>query len=140
MARQKWTWKNVSLQQEMAEKLGARFEREFYEASLPGEPDNVDLLVALGDLYTKQGSFEKGLEIDLKLVRMQPSEAVCHYNLACSHSLLGHLDLAFSALKRAIQLGYDNLEHMAQDRDLDNLKREQRFKEVMKMLQEKKLK
>ena len=140
MTRQKWTWKNVSLPPEVAEKIAASFERQFFEASLPGEPDNVEVLQALGDLYTRQGFFEKGLEVDLRLVRIRPREAIYHYNLACSHSLLGQLEPAISALRRAIQLGYDNFEHISQDQDLENLKTDRRFTEIMKRLQEKQLK
>ena len=139
MARRKWNWRNVSLPEDAVEKIGVDFERGLYEVALADDPDNIDVLVALGDLYTKQGLLENGLEVDLKLVKIRPSVSVFHYNLACSHSLLGHLDPAFAALKRALHLGYDDVEHLVEDRDLDNLKSDRRYTDLLKRLEKKKL-
>ena len=134
MLRSRWTHKDVRLPADLCERLGQRFERGVFEAALSVEPDNVEALVALGAIYTKEGRFERGLEVDLRLVRMRPRESLFHYNLACSHSLLGHLDPAFAALQRAVQLGYDNSEHLEGDVDLANLRGDVRYTEILRRI------
>ena len=48
------------------------FEINFYENILKERPDFVEALMALGDLYTKAGFYEKGLSIDKRLTRLRP--------------------------------------------------------------------
>ena len=134
MSRTKWTWKEVALPKDLLEKLNVKFMTGVYEASLPSDPLQVDVLVALADLYARQGMVEKGLALDLKLVEARPDEPTFHYNLACSHSLLGNLDPALAALQRAIQLGYNEWDHLREDPDLANLKKDVRFQQMLNEL------
>jgi tetratricopeptide (TPR) repeat protein len=134
MKRRTWTWKEARLPGDLTEKLQSRFEMSLFEAAAPVDPENTELLTALGDLYAKQGLLEKGLEVDQKLVQIEPREPTYHYNLACSHSLLGHIDPAFQALVRALQLGYDKLDHLKDDPDLANLKKDRRYESLVKDL------
>ncbi|MBN1442560.1 MAG: hypothetical protein JXA90_07615 [Planctomycetes bacterium] len=87
-----------------------------------------------GDLYARAGEFRKGLEVDLTLVRSRPEEPVFRYNLACSHSRLGDVDAALRALEAAVELGYQNADHIRRDRDLDNLRQDLRFIRLMERL------
>ena len=89
----------------------------------------------LGNLYSRNGQLEKGLEVDKKLIEIQPREPLYYYNLACTHSLLGHIDPAFQALSRAVQLGYDKVEHLIEDPDLANLKSDGRYDALLRKLQ-----
>ena len=126
-----WKWKEASLATELAEKLGRRFEVGFYEAALAADPENLEVLVSLGPLYTEQGLLEKGLEIDRRLVQIRPRDPKYHYSLACSHSLLGHIDPGLAALSNALQLGYNKIEHLTDDPHLDNLKRDTRYRKLV---------
>ena len=89
-------------------------------------------LIALGEIYTKKGLYEKGLKIDKKLSKLRPDNPVIHYNLACSLSLMGDIANSFKAIKRAISLGYNDFSFMHNDPDLSNLRRYERFWELMK--------
>lgn len=100
----------------------------FYEGILSRDPDNVEVLFILGNLYTRAGLYEKGLECDKKLCRLRSDDPIFRYNLACSYSLLGEVDLAFEAMLRAIELGYNDCEFMEQDPDLQNLRSDPRFR------------
>src|SRR3972149_2471689 len=62
MSRKKWTWKEVALPKDLIEKLDAQFTTGIYEASLAADPLQVEVLVALADLYARQGLVEKGIE------------------------------------------------------------------------------
>ena len=105
------------------------FEIRFYEGVLNKTDGNfLQVLIALGDLYTKKGLYEKGLSVDRKLATRCPRDPVILYNLACSYSLVNNLAQAYRALKKAVRYGYDNFEHMFRDKDLENLIRDRRFR------------
>ena len=105
------------------------FEVRFYEKILERKPDFIEALMALGDLYTKKGRYVDGLKVDQKLAQLRPDDATVFYNLACSYSLVNNIDEALGTIKRAIEYGYDNFEYIERDNDLDNLRRDRRFKE-----------
>ncbi len=117
----------IDLDRKTREKLEGEFQREFFEAALENDPANLECLIRLGDLYTRQGSFQKGLEIDLRLVEICPEESTFHYNLACSYSLLSQLEEALGALETAIEQGYDEWEHLNADEDLTNLRKHPQY-------------
>jgi len=103
------------------------FEIRFYERLVEHSPDFVEALMALGDLYTKAGRHEEGLEIDKRLTRICPENSLVLYNLACSYALLKDTEKSFEAVKRAISLGYDDIDFLCEDEDLKNLRKDKRF-------------
>ena len=105
------------------------FEVTFYEKILERKPDFIEALMALGDLYTKKGRAADGLKIDQKLAQLRPDDSAVLYNLACSYSLVNNLEASLNTIKKAIEYGYDNLAYLERDNDLDNLRRDERFKE-----------
>jgi hypothetical protein len=52
---------------------------------------------------------------------LRPDDSLARYNLACSLALAGRPDDAIDSLSRAILLGYDDLDHMESDPDLESL-------------------
>ncbi len=133
---QPWKWKRgIDFPMDAFDDIAARFEAGFYEQATSIEPENVEFLLSLGSVYSRLGLIEKSLEVDLKLVRMRPEDSMFHYNLACSYSLTGRVDQAFAALRNAIKLGYGNLEHITRDRDLDNLKSDRRYHDIIDQLE-----
>ncbi len=108
------------------------FQIAFYEGIIKNNPDFVQALIALGEIYTKKGMYDKGLSIDKRLLKLKPESPIVHYNLACSLSLLGDVSASFKAIKRAIDLGYDDFPFMHNDPDLSNLRSDERFLELIK--------
>ncbi|MBF0595293.1 MAG: hypothetical protein HQL22_10050 [Candidatus Omnitrophica bacterium] len=107
------------------------FETAFYEKVLEYAPDFIEALICLGDHYTRQGFYEKGLRVDEKLARLRPDDAVVMYNLACSYSLMNDIPLARGAMVKAFELGYDEWDHLRKDADLANLLRDSEFQLCM---------
>lgn len=114
------------------------FEIKFYEGILSKQPDFLETLVALGDLYTRRGLFEKGLEVDRKLSGIKPEDPIIWYNLACSYSLVNQLDKSFDALKASLHLGYKDFDYLQADADLENLRKDTRFLHLMALAKKKK--
>ena len=134
MHRSAWTWKEGRLPKQLALETATRFEIGLYEAALEGEPGNEELLVSLDELYGKKGFVEKGLQVELKLVQIRPKDPWCHYKVALSHTLLGHIDPAFQSLQRALQLGY-SVESLRKDPGLENLRKDRRYEEMLRSFQ-----
>jgi tetratricopeptide (TPR) repeat protein len=120
------------LSDEMLERLGLEFEIGFCEMVLVSDPHNLAALESLGNAYTRSGRVRDGLEVDRRLVALLPESAIAHYNLACSLSLLGQVDASLEALERAVRLGYRDFDYLERDPDLDNVRRDGRYKAIIK--------
>ncbi|QBG46799.1 hypothetical protein EGM51_05090 [Verrucomicrobia bacterium S94] len=109
-------------------------ELSFLEKVAERLPEDVEILQALADLYTKTGKFQEGLKIDEKLSHQRPNDDLVWYNLGCSYSLTNQSDLAFEALTRAVELGYSDYDWMKTDPDLNNLHADPRFESLLSWL------
>lgn len=107
------------------------FEISFFERLVKEKPNFIDALIPLAEAYTRKGFYEKGLEIDKRLARLRKNDPVVHYNLACSFALLGKKDEAFLTLARAIEVGYNDFDHLKRDSDLISLHGDPRFQELL---------
>ncbi len=110
------------------------FEILFYEAVHRRCPGYAEVVELLGGLYTKTGRIADGLRMDRKLVRLQPANATAHYNLACSLALSRRRDDALHSLRRAVALGYADFDWMEQDPDLESLKDNPAFRQMLGQL------
>jgi tetratricopeptide (TPR) repeat protein len=113
-----------------APKEDLEFEIRFFEGVTARDPNYVEALQVLGDAYTKTGQWEKGLHVDKRLSKLCPTSPLVFYNLACSYSLLSKVDEAFATLRKAVRLGYDDARWMTKDPDLENIRHDQRFKDI----------
>lgn len=93
--------------------------------------ESADILTHLGYLYTQVRRHRDALLIDRRLVALRPRDPIAFYNLACSHALLGQVKHGFDALRRAIALGYREFDHMQEDEDLANLRRDRQWAELL---------
>ena len=107
---------------------------ELCERVLELDPDNVDALGYLGNHCTRSGAYQRGLEIDLRLIRLRPGSARGHYNLACSYALLEQPDEAMRELDFAYGCGFGDAEHMQRDDDLASLRERDDFKKLVRRM------
>lgn len=125
-----------------SEKLGLEFEATLLEAAIrkvnwegtdSARPsaNEVNCLVSLHKIYSRLKQKRKGLHVDRLLVKLCPGDKKLRYNLACSHSLMGEIEEAFEELKSAVELGYDNFELLLADNDLDNLRDDPRYRDLL---------
>ena len=108
------------------------FELDFFEAILQRNPEFVDVLRVHGNNLTLKGRYSDGLKIDRRLVELRPHDALAHYNLACSYSLLKKIDLSLRALRKAIELGYHDFRYMREDKDLAAARKDPRFRQLLR--------
>ena len=97
-------------------------------------PEDLEVLQALAELYTKVGEYDKGLAIDIQLGQLLPNDDLVWYNLGCSYALMQQFDEAFEALSRSIELGYGDYDWMKMDPDLSSLSADPRFESLLNWL------
>jgi tetratricopeptide (TPR) repeat protein len=105
-------------------------EIRFLEGIVRRDPAYIEALQILGDDYTRRGLYAEGLKIDQCLSRLRPDDSVVHYNLACSYSLTGQIELAVQTLHSAISLGYRDFKAMDDDPDLNNVRQHAEYKRI----------
>ena len=108
------------------------FEIEFFSRVLERYADYVDVLRVQGNNLTLKGRYAEGLQIDKRLVQLRPADALAHYNLACSYALLKRPDQAIKTLRRAVELGYRDFRYMREDRDLESIRHDPRFRQLLR--------
>lgn len=107
---------------------------DFYQVVTERQPENLEALAELAQAHTRLGQWERGLELDRRLVRMLPEDPTIRYNLACSLALTDRTLEALEALEAAIELGYDDVDYLLNDPDMSGLQNEPRFVELVRRL------
>jgi len=121
-----------SLLTRLAEQTQLDFELDFYNGILERFPCYIDVLRAHGNNLTLKGRYAEGLQLDKRLVQLRPADPLAHYNLACSYALLKRPEQAIKTLRRAIELGYRDFRYMREDRDLDSIRHDPRFRQLLR--------
>jgi tetratricopeptide (TPR) repeat protein len=77
------------------------------------------------------GDYEGALAKQRVVVEKRPSDPVAHFNAGCFAARAGLADEAFEHLGRAVEINERIKELMATDEDLDSIREDQRFAELM---------
>jgi hypothetical protein len=76
-------------------------------------------------------SYEEAVAQYQKILQIDPDDMIALYNIACAYSLMGDKEKAVQYLVKSIDAGYVDFEHMERDSDLDNIRHETRYKEIV---------
>lgn len=112
------------------------FEIDFYERILNRDPQYVEVLMRLGELFAEKGWQRRTLQVDLRLAALRPRDPFVIYNLACSHAVLHQVDDAMRELRRAVRLGFNDYRQLMIDPDLASLRLTQEFVSFARELQQ----
>lgn len=119
----------------LAERSQLDFEIAFFAAILNGVPDFADVLRVYAQDLAQKGLLKEGLLAEQKLVQLRPADADAHYNLACRYATLKQPDLALRTLRTAVELGYRDFRAMVQDRHLESVRKDPRFRALLREYQ-----
>ena len=78
--------------------------------------------------------YEEAEKLLKRIVRAVPNDNTALYNLACLYSLTSKKEKALEYLEKSIKAGFTNVGHIQQDSDLDNIRNEEKYKELIKKL------
>jgi hypothetical protein len=70
------------------------------------------------------------------VLERMPDDAYTRYNLACALARQGKTDEALSALRKAVESGFGDPAHIARDGDLENLRDDPRFVQIVEAASE----
>ncbi len=103
-----------------------------FSKALEADPSNGSIYFqrgycrhALGEYTAARGDFVRATELGFA-----PEAAT--YNVACGYALSGEKEVALEWLARAIEVGFDREDLLRGDSDLDSIRGEARFKELVK--------
>jgi Flp pilus assembly protein TadD len=119
----------------LAERTQLDFELAFYSGILTGIPDFADVLRAYAQDLATKGMLKEGLMAEQKLVELRPADPDAHYNLACRYATLKQPDLALRTLRTAVELGYRDFQTIMQDRQLESVRKDPRFRALLREYQ-----
>lgn len=104
-----------------------------YEKVLKTEPTNSLAWNRLGISYHNLSNYDKALENYVKALNYKPAaglEIIIQSRLARVYAIKNNPDNAFASLDKAIALGYSNLTELETQKEFDNLRKDQRFKDA----------
>ena len=87
-----------------------------------------------GLVYLQSKDFLKAESSFLKALKLDPSYTDVFYNMACLKSLQGDFVSAKMNFESAIQNGFSDIDHALTDSDLDGLREQVEWKEIVKKL------
>lgn len=97
-----------------------------------GEPDEeYSQLFEQGLELLKDGKFEEAIATFQKAIAIRKGPPETYYNIACAYSLKGDKERALDWLAEALAHGFKDEDHIAKDTDLDGIRGEPRFAELM---------
>jgi Flp pilus assembly protein TadD len=75
-----------------------------------------------GSAYATLGQYNKAHEDFNKTITLRPNDSGAYYNYACMFALQKNAAQACKWLQSAIERGYNNWEHIKEDKDFDNIR------------------
>jgi len=88
------------------------------------------LQTAITALFAK-GDYAEAEKLCLKQIELVPHDASAHYNLACALVRQDKLEAGLKALDKAVEMGFTNVDHIVNDKDLEKLKGNEEFLKII---------
>ena len=85
-----------------------------------------------GDAWNNKKEYEKAIKDFGEAIRLNPKFTSAYYNITCTLALQGKTDAAIDMLAKTLELGYRNIEHIKKDTDLDSIRKDTRYLELLK--------
>jgi TolB-like protein/Tfp pilus assembly protein PilF len=101
------------------------------ESHLQTHPNDGRALHLAAVHAAKHGDAKRVHEFAEQAIRARPGEFATLYNLACAFASIGNKERALELLERATEQGHGNRAWMEQDPDLDSLREDPRFTQLI---------
>jgi len=95
------------------------------------DPDLAQAWGNLGLALDLAGRYEEAVQAYLAVLRFEEIAPIARYNLACTYSMMNDRDQAFHWLYAVLEDGFRNVERLRTDTDLDNIRDDPRFQDVL---------
>jgi len=100
-------------------------------------PGGSELRLRIGNAFLEEKKPKRAVEQYRKGLETAPTHAMLWYNLGCAYAQLKRYPDALAALRKAIAFGYDHVDWLRKDPDLDGLRANDAFKRLIEDLEKK---
>lgn len=107
-------------------------ELEVYPRYLMQFPDDSRACMFYAIALAQVDKIEEAKIQASKALELNPNDSLMLYNAACFHSRIGDIDRAVNLLKKSVEAGHQDYEWFKRDTDLDNIRNEAGYIEVMR--------
>jgi adenylate cyclase len=104
----------------------------FYPSYLMRNPDDARAIIFYAIMLQFMGELDEAKSKMLRAIELSPNDSTMLYNAACFYSTAGDNELAIEHLNKAISTGYENYAYIKRDPDLENIRKEPGYLELMK--------
>ncbi len=94
-------------------------------------PENWQAWSMMGRAWLLAREYDKAAAVFEKMTVSDRHRSGALYNIACARALAGRTDDALEALSRAVDAGYKNADATEKDKDLDSIRANPRYKEIV---------
>ena len=105
---------------------------EYYQKALSFEPEFIEAMYHLAKLFIIKMEYEKALSLYQKMIGILPNHEAVYYNIACIYAMQSKPEKSISWLKKAVENGFDDWNHIKTDVDLKNIRGSFYYKEFIK--------
>ncbi|MCP4345680.1 MAG: tetratricopeptide repeat protein [Desulfobacterales bacterium] len=105
---------------------------EQYKKALAIQPEFPESLKNLAIAYAVKGEYENAVSLLKKITDIQPENSDAPYLLACIYARQNRKSESVDWLKKAVKRGYNNLEKLKTDNNLENIRNTSYYKELIK--------
>jgi tetratricopeptide (TPR) repeat protein len=106
-----------------------------FQKILDESPFHFQATYHIAFAYLLAKNYKKSIHHFVIARRIRPQDSLTLYNLACAYSLAGQIDNGLEALEASIDAGFTDHGHISKDPDLNPLRQEDKFKEMLKALE-----
>jgi serine/threonine protein kinase/Flp pilus assembly protein TadD len=98
---------------------------------LAKHPEDARAHMFFATSLVRANRIDEGKQEAAKALELNPSDPLMLYNATCFYAVLGEKQLAIKALKGALAAGYENYEWAKRDSDLESIRNEPAYIELM---------
>ena len=103
----------------------------YFRRALRIDPDDIETMYHLAKLYVGTSEYEEALILYQKLIVLLPDNPAVDYNIACIYARQNNSEKSVHWLKKAVAKGFNDLEHIKNDSDLDNIRDSSHYREFL---------
>jgi Flp pilus assembly protein TadD len=107
-------------------------ELEVYPRYLAKFPEDPRAHIFYAVALARAGRIEEGKLEAEKAIELNPTDPLMMYNVACFYAQIGEVALALDSLKNALDAGMADYEWIKRDPDLDRIRNEPAFGDLMR--------
>jgi len=99
--------------------------------------DDPALRIEIGNAFLEEGRYQRAADEYRKGLKLAPKNATLWYNLACACSRLKKHEAAAKALRKALECGFNDIDWLKRDPDLESLRRNKLYKKLLDHIESK---